>query len=110
MKKKTKAGTSARLGPALAAQPHHQRDQIEAACSARATKGCHILRIMRDVGIGQQHIGRVRRELGQGVEPVLHRPQLAGPAGGQGPRRNQLQRSAASPAAARATACVPSLL
>jgi hypothetical protein len=74
-------------------QLHHQRGEHElAGLCARDQRGEHA-RVVDDVGVGEEDVVG-RRRLGRGrVHALLHRPELAGPAGGQRLARHDLEPS-----------------
>lgn len=66
------------LPHALHAQPRHQRDEVEPACTRRGHQLPQAVGLMRDVGVGEKQELGVTRACQ--ADAVPHRPQLAGPA------------------------------
>ena len=72
------------LGQAFAAQLDHQRGQHQTIGLCARSKTAHRIRRVHDVGVGEQQVVWWVRNRHCGVDALLHRPQLAGPARRQG--------------------------
>ena len=83
-----------------APQHDHERDEIEALGLGLGDEASQLARVMLDVGVGEEHVPRVGHALGAAREPLLQRPELAGPARLQRTSRDQIE--PAVPAGGRA--------
>ena len=88
------------LPEALAAQPHHQRHEIERLGLGLGDQPGEVVPRVRDVGIGQQQIAGLRPAFAGPADALLDRPELARPAARQLRRRDHLEGSRAAGAEA----------
>jgi len=71
------------LGKTLAAQFHHQRGENETAGLRARDKARQYVRLIDDVGIGEEQIVRLKRHDVRKLDALLLRPKFTGPSGRQ---------------------------